>query len=177
MHTNKKLLSRAEVGIVFNSFKQDGKKVVFTNGCFDILHVGHIELIESAKSLGDILVVGLNSDDSVKRLKGIGRPINSVRERVRILSALEFVDYVVIFDEDTPYELLREVRPDILIKGGDYSLNEIVGRNIVESYGGKVKVIPLLKGKSTTDIINKIMQLEKVKHLDVSSQKNVVNKS
>jgi len=163
MHINKKLLNRAEVSAVSNSLKQDGKKVVFTNGCFDILHIGHIELLESAKSLGDILVVGLNSDDSVKRLKGIGRPINSVRERVRILSALEFVDYVVIFNEDTPYELLREIRPDFLIKGGDYSLDEIVGRNIVESYGGKVKVIPVLKGKSTTDIINKIMQSEKVK--------------
>ncbi|RKY54863.1 MAG: D-glycero-beta-D-manno-heptose 1-phosphate adenylyltransferase [Candidatus Neomarinimicrobiota bacterium] len=165
-NVSKKLLSRAEVSAVSNSLKQDGKKVVFTNGCFDILHVGHIELLESAKSLGDILVVGLNSDDSVKRLKGTGRPINSVRERVRILSALEFVDYVVIFNEDTPYKLLQEVKPDFLIKGGDYSLDEIVGRNIVESYGGKVKVIQLLKGKSTTDIINKIMQSERVKHLD-----------
>ena len=163
---SKKLLSRAEVSAVSNSLKQDGKKVVFTNGCFDILHVGHIELLESAKSLGDILVVGLNSDDSVKRLKGTGRPINSVRERVRILSALEFVDYVVIFNEDTPYKLLQEVKPDFLIKGGDYSLDKIVGRDIVESYGGKVKVIQLLKGKSTTDIINKIMQSERVKHLD-----------
>ena len=163
---SKKLLSRAEVSAVSNSLKQYGKKVVFTNGCFDILHVGHIELLESAKSLGDILVVGLNSDDSVKRLKGTGRPINSVRERVRILSALEFVDYVVIFNEDTPYKLLQEVKPDFLIKGGDYSLDEIVGRDIVESYGGKVKVIQLLKGKSTTDIINKIMQSERVKHLD-----------
>ncbi len=165
-NVSKKLLSRAEVSAVSNSLKQDGKKVVFTNGCFDILHVGHIELLESAKSLGDILVVGLNSDDSVKRLKGTGRPINSVRERVRILSALEFVDYVVIFNEDTPYKLLQEVKPDFLIKGGDYSLDEIVGRDIVESYGGKVKVIQLLKGKSTTDIINKIMQSERVKHLD-----------
>ncbi|MBL7135363.1 MAG: D-glycero-beta-D-manno-heptose 1-phosphate adenylyltransferase [Candidatus Marinimicrobia bacterium] len=166
MYINKKMVNRAEVSIISNSLKHDGKKVVFTNGCFDILHVGHIELLGKAKSFGDVLIVALNSDDSVKHLKGNERPINSVKDRTRVLSAVESVDFIVIFNEDTPYELLREVRPDILVKGGDYSLNEIVGRNIVESYGGKVEVIPLLKGKSTTDVINRIIQSEKAKHLD-----------
>ncbi len=135
-----------------DSFKQKnaGRKVVFTNGCFDVLHQGHRKLLQEAKELGDLLVVGLNSDDSIKRLKGETRPINSVGSRVEALTALPFVDTVIVFEEDTPLELLQELRPDILVKGGDYLLEEIVGRELVD----EVIVIPLVEGVSTTNLLN-----------------------
>ncbi len=136
--------------------KQKGKKIVFTNGCFDILHVGHIEVLKQAKKLGDVLVVGLNSDESVKRLKGDERPINCETDRCKMLLALRDVDYVQIFQEDTPYELIRKVQPDILVKGGDYKIEEIVGHTIVK----ETIVIPYVDGKSTTGIINKIEKKE-----------------
>lgn len=140
------------------TFRQDNadKKIVFTNGCFDILHVGHKRYLQEAATLGDILVVGVNSDDSVKRLKGPERPINSEQDRVEMLCAMKFVDYVVIFNEDTPYELIKKVQPDILVKGGDYKPEEVVGRNIVEARGGRLELIKFVDGKSTTNIINKI---------------------
>ncbi len=141
---------------MLNKLKKKKKKVVFTNGCFDLLHYGHIQYLKKAKALGDILVVGLNSDSSVKKLKGTGRPLVPEKERAEILSALEFVDYVTIFSEETPANLIRQVKPDILVKGGDYSLDEIVGRDFVQSCGGKVVTIPLVKGKSTTGLIRKI---------------------
>ncbi len=134
----------------------ENKKVVFTNGCFDILHVGHVVYLNEAKSLGDILVVGLNSDSSVRRLKGDDRPVNCQRDRATVLSALESVDYVVIFDEDTPYELIDALKPDVLVKGGDWETDQIVGADIVMKNGGIVKSLRFIQGKSTTDIIERI---------------------
>lgn len=136
--------------------EKSDKKIVFTNGCFDILHVGHIRYLKQASKLGDLLVVGLNSDESVKRLKGSDRPVNSEMDRAEMLSSLGFVDYVVVFEEDTPYNLIKAIQPDILVKGGDYRPEDVVGKDIVESRGGKVQILPFVEGKSTTSIINKI---------------------
>ena len=140
---------------------QQDKKIVFTNGCFDILHLGHVDYLRKTAALGDILVVGLNSDASTRRLKGHDRPVNTQAERALLLAALEFVDYVVIFDEDTPYELIRQARPHILTKGADYRPEEVVGRDLVEAGGGKLILIPLVEGKSTTAIIEKLAMREK----------------
>lgn len=134
------------------------KKVVFTNGCFDIMHVGHMRYLQEAAKLGDVLVVGINSDASVKRLKGPERPINSEYDRAEMMSALGFIDYVVIFEEDTPLELIKKIQPDILVKGGDYSNEYVVGTNEVEARGGELVLIPFVEGKSTTNIIKKIQQ-------------------
>ena len=131
------------------------EKIVFTNGCFDILHIGHVRYLQKAAELGDILVIGLNSDKSVKRLKGEGRPINSVNERAEMLGALSFVDYVIVFEEDTPLELIKKVQPDVLVKGGDYANEYVVGTNEVEARGGKLVILPFVKGKSTTNIIER----------------------
>ncbi|MDD4141572.1 MAG: D-glycero-beta-D-manno-heptose 1-phosphate adenylyltransferase [Bacteroidales bacterium] len=133
-----------------------GKKVVFTNGCFDILHVGHVEYLSKAKTLGEVLVVGLNSDASVKRLKGDDRPINNQNARATVLLALRCVDYVVFFDEDTPQKLIEAINPDVLVKGGDYRREDIVGADFVENNGGKVVIVPLVKGYSTTNIIDSL---------------------
>jgi len=159
MPKNDKIITREQVSQIVSQLKREGRKVAFTNGCFDLLHIGHLELLEHARKLGDILIVGLNSDDSVRRLKGPQRPINTQLDRARILAALEVVDYVVIFNEDTPLELIQTIKPDFLIKGGDYSPDTIVGSAFVESYGGKVIVFPLVHGKSTSDLINTIFQL------------------
>ncbi|HRU45884.1 MAG TPA: D-glycero-beta-D-manno-heptose 1-phosphate adenylyltransferase [Candidatus Marinimicrobia bacterium] len=159
MPKNDKIITREQVSRIVSQLKREGRKVAFTNGCFDLLHIGHLELLEHARKLGDILIVGLNSDDSVRRLKGPQRPINTQLDRARILAALEVVDYVVIFNEDTPLELIQTIKPDFLIKGGDYSPDTIVGSAFVESYGGKVIVFPLVHGKSTSDLINTIFQL------------------
>ncbi len=134
------------------------KKVVFTNGCFDIIHVGHVVYLSEAKSLGDILVVGLNSDSSVKRLKGESRPVNNQRDRATVLSALESVDYVVIFDEDTPYNLINALIPDVLVKGGDWLPDQIVGADIVIKNGGTVRSLRFVQGKSTTNLIEQIQK-------------------
>ena len=136
-------------------------KVVFTNGCFDILHPGHVDYLERARSLGDILVVGLNSDASVRRLKGPLRPVNDQAARARVLAGLACVDFVMIFEEDTPLELIRAVCPDVLVKGGDWSVDRIVGREEVEERGGTVLSIPLLEGYSTTETINRILAMHK----------------
>lgn len=136
--------------------KMNGKRVVFTNGCFDIIHAGHIDSLRFAKKQGDVLVVGLNSDASIKRLKGESRPVNTFADRAEVLSALECVDYVIGFEEDTPYDLIKAVMPDVLVKSGDYTIETIVGRDIVEGKGGKVVIAPLKKGLSTTNIINKL---------------------
>ncbi|MSS73911.1 MAG: D-glycero-beta-D-manno-heptose 1-phosphate adenylyltransferase [Candidatus Latescibacteria bacterium] len=133
-----------------------GGQVVFTNGCFDILHRGHEVYLGEAKGLGDILVVGLNDDASVRRLKGPGRPVNPVEVRARALSALSCVDYVLIFQEDTPERLVAAVRPDVLAKGGDYRIEEVVGGDFVRSYGGKVVTLTRVEGVSTTEILRKI---------------------
>lgn len=136
--------------------------VVFTNGCFDILHPGHVDYLARARALGSRLVVGLNSDASVTRLKGPGRPVNDQTSRALVLAALECVDHVVVFDEDTPLELIRKVRPDVLVKGGDWSVDKIVGRDLVEARGGRVLSLPLLPGHSTTAIIERILTLHGV---------------
>ena len=138
--------------------RQRGRKIVFTNGCFDLLHVGHVKYLQSARQLGDLLVLGLNSDNSIRRLKGESRPLINQDERAHILAALDCIDYVVIFDEDTPELLIEELKPDILVKGGDYTPDGVVGRDIVESYGGRVEIIQFVDGKSTTNIINKILE-------------------
>lgn len=136
--------------------KEKGRKIVFTNGCFDILHAGHVSYLREAKKLGDILVIGLNSDDSIKRLKGNDRPINSLEDRETVLLALGFVDYVVPFDTDTPLDLIKAIMPDVLVKGGDYKAEDIVGAKEVISNGGEVKVLDFVPGKSTTGIIEKM---------------------
>lgn len=130
--------------------------LIWTNGCFDIIHTGHIHYLHECKKLGGQLIVGLNSDDSVRRLKGPGRPIIGLEDRIVHLSAFFFVDYVVVFDTDTPLEMIKLIRPDILVKGGDYKVEEIVGYEEVTNYGGQVLTIPLVPGKSTTSIIEKI---------------------
>ena len=139
--------------------KIKNKKIVFTNGCFDILHSGHVKYLEQAKGLGDILIIGINSDDSVRKLKGDSRPINTLNDRAYVLSGLTIVDYIIAFDELTPLKLISQVLPDILVKGGDYKIDEIVGNDFVEKNGGIVKTVPYLDGASTTDIINKIKEM------------------
>lgn len=136
--------------------KRHGQRVVFTNGCFDVLHFGHVHYLAQARQLGDLLVVGLNSDDSVRRLKGPSRPINGERERAYVLAALACVDFVVVFDEDTPQELIETVRPDVLVKGGDYEIANIVGADYVTENGGVVTTIPFVEGFSSTQIIEKL---------------------
>ncbi len=135
-----------------------GKKVVFTNGCFDILHPGHIELLKQARAHGDALVVAINTDASVRRFKGASRPIIPEQERAELLAALEVVDFVCTFDEDTPLEAILKVRPDVLVKGADWGLDGIVGRAEVEGWGGEVIALPLVQGASTTGIVERVMQ-------------------
>ena len=136
----------------------DGKRIVFTNGCFDLLHAGHVRCLEQAKSLGDVLVVGVNGDASVKRLKGPKRPILPLEERMELLSALACVDYVTPFDELTPLELITLLKPHVLVKGGDWTREAIVGKEVVERSGGKVVVIPFSEGKSTSNLIETILR-------------------
>jgi len=138
------------------SLRREGKRIVFTNGCFDLLHPGHIYTLTQAKALGDVLVVAINSDASVKRLKGERRPILNQEERAVMLSALSVVDYVTIFAEDTPLEVIRLLLPNVLVKGGDWGADAVVGREVVEANGGKVILIPYQSGFSTTDIIERI---------------------
>ena len=140
------------------SFRREGKRIVLTNGCFDLLHPGHIQTLTHAKALGDVLVVAINSDASVKRLKGERRPILNQEERAVILSALSVVDYVTIFMEDTPLEVIRLLLPDVLVKGGDWDTDAVVGREVVEANGGKVVLIPYQAGFSTTDLIERIVE-------------------
>ncbi len=149
--TEYKILDIKSLSKKVQKLKADGKRVVFTNGCFDILHLGHIKYLQKAKSFGDVLIVGVNSDSSVKRLKGDSRPINPEYDRAYLLGALECVDFVTIFDEDTPYNLIKTLQPDILVKGGDYRGKEVVGSDIVK----EVKLVDFIDGKSTTSVINK----------------------
>jgi len=135
-----------------------GLRLVFTNGCFDLLHPGHVDYLQRARELGDRLILGLNSDASVQRIKGDKRPIVSEMDRARVLSGLACIDHVIIFNEDTPYELIRAVQPDVLVKGGDWPVERIVGRDIVTERGGKVLSIPVLPGYSTTGIIERICE-------------------
>ena len=137
-------------------WKESGEKIVFTNGCFDILHAGHIHLLKEAKNLGDRLLIGLNSDQSVQNLKGPDRPLNPEYARASVLESLSMVDEVTIFQEDTPHELVNKIIPHVLVKGGDYSIENVVGADTVRASGGKVVLIPILKGYSTSDLITRI---------------------
>ncbi|MDQ6967327.1 MAG: D-glycero-beta-D-manno-heptose 1-phosphate adenylyltransferase [Mariprofundaceae bacterium] len=141
-------------------WKEQGKRVVFTNGCFDLLHPGHIAYLQDAKALGDILIIGLNDDASIGRLKGNGRPINSLKDRAMMLMALKPVDKVVVFSEDTPLNLISALLPDVLVKGGDYTIDNIVGADVVQAAGGEVTTIAFLDGYSSTRLIQKIIALD-----------------
>jgi len=142
--------------------KGRGKRIVFTNGCFDLLHAGHVKYLQKARNLGDLLILGLNSDASVRRLKGAKRPLIDQDERAHLLAALDCIDYVVIFDEDTPLNLITALKPLVLAKGGDYSLDGVVGRDVVEAYGGRVELVTFVDGKSTTNIIERVLELYSV---------------
>jgi len=137
--------------------RQGGKRLVLTNGCFDLLHVGHVRYLKEAKSLGDLLIVGLNSDDSVRRLKGEGRPLMPLEERAEILAALEVVDYVVIFEEDTAEKLVSALRPDLYVKGGTYTLQNLPEASAVTRYGGEVRILSLTPGLSTSELADRIL--------------------
>ena len=154
-----RVVSLQELKPIIDDLRRRGGKVVFTNGCFDILHAGHVQYLKEAKSLGDILIVGINSDSSVKAIKGEKRPIIPQDERVEVLSALECVDYVVLFDDPTPLRLIEEIGPDVLVKGEDWERDKIVGKEVVERRGGEVKRVPLKEGVSTTGIIERICRL------------------
>jgi rfaE bifunctional protein nucleotidyltransferase chain/domain len=147
---------REELRRVREHLRAQGRRLVFTNGCFDILHVGHVRYLEAARQLGDALLVAVNSDRSVRALKGAGRPLVSEGERAELLAALAVVDFVTVFDEESPRALIAEVLPDVLVKGGDYALEEIHGREEVERAGGRVVALPFVEGASTTDIIERI---------------------
>jgi rfaE bifunctional protein nucleotidyltransferase chain/domain len=153
----KTVLSREEIINVTGKLKSEGKKIVFTNGCFDIIHAGHVDYLNKSKELGDVLVVGLNSDSSVRRIKGEKRPIVNQQERAFVISNLKAVDYVTFFEEDTPAELISDIIPDILVKGADWSINNIVGKDVVLSHGGEVKTISFVNDQSTSNIISLIL--------------------
>lgn len=152
------LKTREEMIAVRKQLKAENKKVVFTNGCFDILHPGHVDYLNKAKELGDILIVGLNSDASVRRIKGEKRPIVTEEERSFLLFNLKAVDYVTLFEEDTPAEIIADLIPDILVKGADWSIENIVGRDVVEANGGEVKTIKFVSDQSTTNIIKTVIE-------------------
>lgn len=147
--------SSDQLPALVESLRGAQQRIVFTNGVFDILHAGHTTYLDAARALGDVLIVGLNSDSSVKRLKGPDRPINTEADRAIVLAALRSVDHVVVFEQDTPLELIEVIVPDVLVKGGDYTRQSIVGADVVESHGGQVLTIPLVEGRSTTNVINR----------------------
>ena len=155
-HIQSKIMTADELANQVKDWRSSGKKIVFTNGCFDVLHRGHIEYLAQASDMGDILIIGLNTDNSVKRLKGESRPVNDQHARSLLLAALSFVDAVTLFDEDTPFNLIKTIMPDILVKGGDYKKEDIVGHDIVKANGGKVITIPLTEGYSTTGMIERM---------------------
>ena len=154
-----KIMSLEEIARQVSIWKLVSKRIVFTNGCFDILHAGHLDLLSKAAMLGDVMIVGLNSDASVRRLKGAERPVNNEQFRAQMLSHLQMVDAVVVFGEDTPLELSRAVQPDVLVKGGDYRAEDVVGYEDVTSRGGRVEIIPLVEGLSTSALIERIRAL------------------
>ena len=153
-----KIKTREELKSEIHKARRQGKKIVTTNGCFDILHVGHLRYLQAAKRLGDILVAGVNSDDSIRAIRGEKRPLVPEDERAEILAALECVDYVTVFPELDPSQLLRELRPDIHVKGSDYSLDQIIERETVESLGGEVRLLSITPGKSTSNLIKLIVE-------------------
>jgi D-beta-D-heptose 7-phosphate kinase/D-beta-D-heptose 1-phosphate adenosyltransferase len=152
----KRVLDRGEAAAAVRAAREGGHRVSFTNGCFDLLHVGHVRLLEAARAAGDRLLVGVNDDDSVRRLKGEGRPLVAIGERLEILAALRAVSWVVPFSEDTPLELIRSVRPDVLVKGADYTEHEIVGAAEVRGWGGAIVRVPLVPDRSTTRLLGRM---------------------
>lgn len=159
MRSTDKIKSHHQLLAILRKLKKQGKSTAFTNGCFDILHSGHIKYLEAAKDKADILLVAVNTDLSVKKIKGPGRPINKQSDRIRVLSAISCIDYLTFFGEATPLNLIKLLKPDVLIKGGDWDVKNIVGSDVVKSYGGNVISIPYLKGFSTTNLIKKINAL------------------
>ena len=155
----KKILVREELKKELERLRKEGKKIAFTNGCFDILHVGHVRYLRGAKETADVLILALNSDSSVRTIKGEKRPLIPQEERADVLAGLESVDYITIFDEPTPLKLIEYLKPDVLIKGGDWAEESIVGRDAVRSWGGRVIVIPEIEGASTTNIVDKILKV------------------
>lgn len=153
-----KIKGKEELKRILQDLKAKGRRIVFTNGCFDLLHAGHIQYLEKARTLGDVLIVGLNTDRSVQMIKGPLRPILSEEERAEILSGLWCVDYVVLFDESTPFELITYLRPDVLVKGGDYTKEIVVGREVVEDSGGEVVILPYIEGSSSSNIIETVLK-------------------
>ena len=153
-----KIKERKDLTRIIKNLKARGKRIIFTNGCFDLLHVGHVRYLEEAKALGDVLVIGVNSDSSVRKIKGPGRPILPVEERVEILSGLGCVDYVAVFDELDPLKLITSLQPNVLAKGGDWTKEQIAGGEVVEKSGGEVIIIPLVQGVSTSNLIETILK-------------------
>jgi len=151
-----KVLTRRSLQRRLDTLRRQGKRIVFTNGCFDLIHPGHVRYLRAAKRLGDVLVVALNSDASVRRLKGPSRPLVPERDRCEVMAALEMVDYVTIFDEDTPYELIKQLQPDVLVKGGDWKPDDIVGADVVRARGGVVRSLRFAPGYSTTRLVDRI---------------------
>ena len=158
-----KIFSREKLRSEIDRLKVAGKKIVFTNGCFDILHVGHVRYLGKAKKLGDVLIVAVNSDSSVRKIKGEKRPLVPEGERAEILASLAAVDYVILFQEETPLTLIESLQPDVLVKGGDWDAEKVVGRESVQKWGGSVKIIPEVKGASTTNIVAKIIKVYSLK--------------
>lgn len=152
-----KIICEKDLSNIIIKWREENQKIVFTNGCFDLLHLGHVDYLAKAKDLGDRLIIGVNTDSSVKRLKGEKRPLQDENSRLHILAALHSVDAVVLFDQDTPYELIKKIQPDILVKGADYKIENIVGYDIVTSRGGSVKTIEFIEGYSTTKIEQRIL--------------------
>jgi len=152
----KKTVAFSRVKALASRLRAKGKRIVFTNGCFDILHAGHVKYLQKARSLGDILILGLNSDRSVRKIKGPSRPIVCQKDRVEVIASLDSVDYVVVFGEATPLRLIKAIRPRVLVKGADWKIRSIAGADFVKSYGGRVVAIPLVKGRSTTGLIRRI---------------------
>lgn len=159
MSLQDKIVDFEKIRVIAEKYRFEKKVIGFTNGCFDIIHVGHVTYLEKAKNLVDVLIVGLNSDKSVRRIKGEKRPINNEHDRALVLSALESVDWVVIFEEDTPFELIKTIKPHVLIKGADWKDKGVVGADFVESYGGAVKFIDFLDNRSTTNMIDRIIDV------------------
>jgi rfaE bifunctional protein nucleotidyltransferase chain/domain len=159
----KKIVTRGALIEERERLRSEGKQLVFTNGCFDLLHPGHVRYLSEARSLGDALVVALNSDRSVRALKGEGRPILEEQERAEVIAALEAVDYVIVFDEETPLRLIADLLPDVLVKGGDWPLDQIIGREEVEAAGGRVISLPYIEGSSTSDIIERVAKIKGIK--------------
>ena len=150
-----KILAPENLSALAQTLRRNGRQIVFTNGCFDLLHMGHVDLLERARALGDVLVVGLNTDESIRRLKGPERPVQTFESRSRVLAGLASVDFVIGFAENTPIELIRTLAPHILVKGGDYNIDSVVGASIVQEAGGRVEILSLVPGHSTTGLVEK----------------------